>query len=143
MDAKEAVLDILTDKKLFSNLDNLVVSPGSRWDQAQFGDCHHGELVPAAACQTYIRQKGLRAGLDLLVPLLIYQDAIATTGNGRMSVNPVIVTLGILKHSVRSTQENARLLGMIPMFDLRTKAQKSAESGRLSGKGRGVRNFHT
>ena len=75
MDAKKAVLDILTDKKLFSNLDNLVVSPGSRWDQAQFGDCHHGELLPAAACQTYIRQKGLRAGLDLLVLLLIYQDA--------------------------------------------------------------------
>jgi hypothetical protein len=98
--------------------------------------------MTAEVCQTFVKRKKLRPGLDFAMPILIYEDAIRTTLNRRMSVNPVLVSLGILKHSVRSQQEYTTPAGFVPMFDLRTKAQKQADNIPLSGKGRSLWNFH-
>ena len=143
MNFEEMLYNLIGDMNIFGNKNNLVVNDINVWDQKNFGYNHPGEILQAEACQQYIRDKKLVEGLDLLIPIILYQDSITTTANQRFSVNPVLFTLGIIKYSKRRHESSARLLGIIPSFDRRTKSQKLADgNGNEISKGRHCRNYH-
>jgi hypothetical protein len=49
---------------------------------------------------------------------------------------------GLLHHNIRYLKRNVRIVGFVPRFDKRSKAQKAAESSPKEGKGRSFRNYH-
>jgi hypothetical protein len=141
---KELFLRKLSDRHLFGTLSNLVVNPVDRWNQCSFDAATRiGEIIPAKACQEYIRQKGLVTGVDFVIPITMYGDEIQVNLNGRMGINPVSIAFGIISCALRHTDKHAETVGYIPTTDKRTKAQKKLENQTIAGRGRGARNFHS
>lgn len=142
-DLIHAFMHQMSDDHIFSDLDKLVILPSNRWNQTSFpATCCVGEVIPAQECQEYLRMRGAVSGVDLVVPIILYEDEISTTQNQRLGVTPVLMANGIIKAEHRYTERNVRPLGLIPRFDKRTKAQKEVDGGRKAGKGRSVRNYH-
>lgn len=141
---KELFLRKLSDRDLFGHLPNLVVNPLDRWNQTSFDAATRiGEVIPAQACQEYIKKMGLVTYLDFVIPISMYGDEIQVNLNGRMGVNPISIAFGIIECSLRHTDQHAETVGYIPTTDKRTKAQKRMENQSMAGRGRGARNFHT
>lgn len=139
---EDQLMEILSQPEEFSKLSNLAVSRECYWDQTRFpaGLCE--EVMHGSVVQKYIEKKQLTVFKDFCIPIILYLDEITVTDNARVSMRPVIMALGILSHDARYLPHNTRVVGYIPKFDIRSKAQKQSQNSRKAGKGRGVRNFH-
>lgn len=137
----DQVKDLLSQYDEFANLSNLAVHPEFPWDQSRFPKGLCEEVMHGSVVQQYLRTNGLRPCRDICIPIILYLDEIAVTDNGRVSMRPVIMALGIFSQNARYLPHNTRVVGYIPKFDTRSKAQKQAQSQKVLGKGRSVRNF--
>jgi len=150
---KDVLLDLLKDRNLFGDINNLVVNPDDPFgvmrqettatqtgDKAfLLNDSDAGSLMRDMHTELkYDPDKG-----DLIVPLVFYMDQTGTTSNMRWGVEPLLFAVSWLKRSMRNKRDGRawRVLGYMPDF-LRSKAAKAQSSQTADGRGRAARNYH-
>ncbi len=124
---EQNILDILSDRAIFSNLNNLVVNKENpflpykeRCDEILGGSWYHETLgrlkrSPAGFCEE----------LEFLMPIILYADKTGTSANQRYPLEPFIFTLAIIRRALRNNPRSWRPLGFMP--DLEAKSPKENE----------------
>lgn len=137
---RNMILDLLNDKDIFGSEENLVVNEDNPFlpYQNRTGVCK--ELMDGTWYRdTVARMKSyepdpFKEEVEFILPLILYVDKTGTTMNQRYPLEPMIMTLGIIKKEIRNHPRAWRLLGFIP--DLETKS--SAEKTYINRKNRGA-----
>ncbi len=119
---EQNILDILNDRGIFGNINNLVVNTNNPF--APFEG--HGDEILAGSWykDTVKRLKASEFGFDefyeYLLPILLYVDKTGTTDNQRYPLEPFIFTLAIIRRALRCNARSWRPAGFIP--DLESKS---------------------
>ena len=136
-----ALLSLLQDQMLMQ-LDNLVINPldplalfhptNNRLGEANTGQ-RYRELYSELITDTK-RQ--------LLAPIILYLDATAIDGKGRLEVCPVSFTCSLFTEEVRRSVTAWRMLGYVPDLNRLRSNAMNAHANNAFPKGRTTRNLH-
>jgi hypothetical protein len=140
--AKEQILDLLSDDALFGNIDNLVVNKDNPFGKYEPTPGLHEEVYDGEVYQNLWKDRPYVEGVDLVIMLILYTDEIGVTWNQRRSMQPVLMAFAILNRSQRYLTKNVRLLGHIPSYSTKSSAQKATIRGSVKGQGRSCRMYH-
>ena len=147
---QEQLDDLLNDRQLFGNVENLVVnskkvdhfrpykSNKSTLDEV-FDGSWYQETVKVSL---NIDPKDGTESRDFWLPVIIYVDKTGTDANQRHSLEPVLFTLGIFSREIRNQARAWRILGFVPDLELKSSAVKTVARSKMENKGVGTRNYH-
>ena len=119
-DFKEMIQSLLNDKRLMQ--DDYLVFCNDDPLSAPLPSAYLGELCTgkwfAKAYQKLCKEEG-----DFLCPILLYIDGTKIDLHGRLSLKPVMFTLGIFNQETRRKPYAWRPLGFLPNSNLKSTAQ--------------------
>jgi hypothetical protein len=139
---KGLVEHLLSNHRLFSNLDNLVVNKDDPW--LPFTSPDLDDVCSGGWYRDTVAQVKLKNGLGddmmdengmlvLINPLLIYGDKTGGDSFQRFSMEPWVVTMALFRRFIRYHPWAWRLLGFIPDLDLKSRATKEQQRNRYQG----------
>ena len=137
-DCFDQLMDMLTDKDIVGNLDNLVVNSGDdRWKPYQSrksddGTYHYMDEIHDG---TWYQKAVENMEVDwtknqFLCPLVLYLDKTGTTTNQRQPLEPPMICPSLFKRSIRNKPRNWRPIGYIP--DLEQSSSAAKEDGNTT-----------
>ena len=138
---EQNILDILNDREIFGNINNLVVNtkhPFSPYDG-------HGDEILGGSWykETVIRMKehlSFDEYYDFLLPIILYVDKTGTTDNQRYPLEPFIFTLAIIRRALRYHPRAWRPAGFIP--DLESKSTYENKYTRSKNPAANPQSYH-
>ena len=136
-DPKQVILSLLSDKSLW-NYDNLnAINPDDEMLAApRFGpdnmpeDHVYSDLMSGKLARLLYEQKVEAHGRELVIPLVFFIDKTHTDRHGRLSLEPVCVTLGCFNRETRAKPSAWRTLGFIPNSGMFTTAKYPSDKLR-------------
>jgi hypothetical protein len=149
-DFQKQLEDILNDKELFSNMDNLIVNKNDvtnhdkRWlpyeslKQNKFFETLDGDWY-----QNYARRQIKDENKQFIVPIGLYIDASQCVTYQRYSFQPLIMYPLILTCKARNYPRSSRVLAFIPDLEASSSAVKiNNKTGHKMNNSLPVRNYH-
>ena len=161
------LMDLLGDRQLFGNLDNLNVNipkhmaaegefpmdentPLSeidcRWEPYETNDNSENldDVFDGKWYQDTVKMiiSNKKDGRTFIIPIIIYVDKTGTDAFQRHGLEPVIFTTPLLKRSVRNSPWAWRILGFIPDLEGKSSAVKQTARQQVHKKGISCRNYH-
>jgi len=140
--AKELVVDMLDDMEIFGNIDNLAVNPGDPFGRYVPMSPFDGEIHAHKWYQDTYTQDIEDPTTELLLGIVIGNDKTGTDGFQRFGGEPFLMSLSIIKGTMRRLGKCWRVLGYLPDLEQGSSAKKKKNNGRKAGKGRSQRNYH-
>ena len=143
--AKEQILTLLQDIGIFGEIENLAVdseNPFGRYRSVSglLGEVNSGAWYDRA--YDNLIQHESAGPPEFLCPLILYCDQTGTSFTQRHGLEPVMVTLSIIKEKIRNQCYRCwKPLGYIPDLNQCSAAQKAVGSDPAK-KGRNCRNYH-
>ena len=113
-DATAAIHSLLTDVYLMRDDNFLFYNPDDPFSAPPLSNDICGDLIHSDwYCKTY-HQMCNKSANSMLVPILLYIDKTQTDKLSRLSVEPVNLSLGLFKRSIRNQSSAWRPIGYIP-----------------------------
>jgi len=141
-DAKELVMDLLQDMGIFGDAANLAVNPEDPFGPYVPVSESDGEIHAHKWYRDTYHQVINDPGNELLLGIIVGNDKTGVDANQRFGGEPFLLSLSIIKGSVRRLGKCWRVLGYLPDLDQGSSAKKKQDSSRKAGKGRSQRNYH-
>ena len=151
-DVEHGIKDLLGDRAIFGNLNNLVVNrdepsnPERRFAPYEPVDGGDEVLDGNWRQQTLKRMtaEGVKVPfnphLEFMLDLILYYDKTGTTGNQRYPLEPFIFTLAIIRRQLRNNPRAWRPFGFMP--DLEAKSSADQQYSRSKNPGITQQTYH-
>lgn len=130
-DMRAGLLDLLGDREIFGNLDNLVVNENDPFAPYENPHPNHqDEFLDGTWYRDTIRRLSTSceypfdAELEFLVPLVVYLDKTGTDAIQRYPLEPVSFTTALIRRKLRNHDRAWRYAGLIPDLESKSKAEK-------------------
>ena len=144
-DFEGMVLDLLQDRGIFGNLDNLLVNPVNPFHPYVNKTGTLDEIMDGCWYEDTMTEM-LNAGMDVdkefLLPLVLYLDKTGVDNNQRYGLEPVLVTFAFIRRHIRRTNRANRILGFVPDLELKSSAVKKVQQQRAGSKSAAAANYH-
>ena len=137
-DFAHQLINLLSDRTLFGNLDNLQLNRSNMPDSLyrpyeNATDDKLDDIMSGSWYRDTVRRMNLGTN-DYLMPILLYMDKTGTDAYQRYGLEPVLFTIASLRRHVRNLSSSWRSLGFIPDLELRSKAEKNRDrSSKMKG----------
>ena len=153
-DAIEQLKQHLARKDLYGDLSKLNVHQDHRWDQTYLPPTSHmAEVTDGSwyqnAVSRYISGHNPHDFLvedpytQFLITLEQYQDSTGTDNKESFSLEPGVLSTGLLKSSYTSDYRSRFIIGYIPSFaNTKSSASQSRRGATIQGFGCGVKDYH-
>jgi len=146
-DFKEQLKDLLSDRELFGDLNNLVINPEDRWsphkpptDGANLDEVFDGKWHQDTVHVDV--QVTVDGKLTFWLPTIICINKTGTDACQRHGLEPAIFAALLLHQSVHNSPATWCILGFIPDLEAKLSAAKKKASETAEGKGVSVCNCH-
>jgi hypothetical protein len=146
---------------VYGDVKKMNVNPQHQWDQSFLPPSSHMREVTDGSWHKqviYIKEETVHPPSDLnlsagstvedphqpfLITLEQYQDSTGTYDKESFSLEPVVLTTGLLKAKFNSDHRSRFIIGYIPSFsNKKSSADQTRQAGTKSGFGSSVRDYH-
>jgi hypothetical protein len=157
--ALQMLQEHLLRSDLYGDVNKLNVHPEHRWDQTFLPPSSHMREVTDGSwykqvISKYIKRETVHPQSDLdsveedlyqpfVISLELYQDATGTDNKEGFSLEPVVLTTGLLKSKFNSDHHSRFIIGYMPsLSNKKSSADQTRRGGTLRGFGSSVRDYH-
>ena len=140
------VIDLLEDRGIFGNLDNLVVrrddpfypyaNTTGNLDEILDGSWYEDTVIEM------IEEEGMDIHTEFFLPIVIYLDKTGIDNNQRYALEPVLFTFAFIRRHIRRTNRANRILGFVPDLELKSSAVKEVQRSRVASNSAAAANYH-
>jgi len=133
---KQAILDLINVKRIFGDLNNLVVNKTDRWKLYTSDPNLRDEILDGTWFRSYVRKivgEGFDEALEFVIPLIIYVDKTGTDINQRYPLEPLIFTFAIIARHLRMHSFAWRMAAFLPELEGKSRASKAAANRKNPG----------
>ena len=127
---REGILDMLGDRGIFGNTNNLVVNQDNPF--APYTPVDGGDEILDGSWRANTKKRlendledPFNAHLEFLLDLIIYYDKTGTSDNQRYPLEPFIFSLAIIKRALRNNPRAWRPLGFMPDLESKSSADQT------------------
>ena len=137
--AKNMLLDLLSDQRIFGHLKNLVVNEGNPYLPYKNTSRVCDEIMDGSWCSDTIErlkryeQDPLKEEVEFVLPIIMYVDKTGTSMNQRYPLEPFIFTTAVIRRKLRNRPSSWRPLGFIPDLETKSSAEKRFINSRVKG----------
>jgi len=141
---RSAVEDLLNSRKIFGDLNNLVVNPEDRWKPYVSPPNVRDEALDGTAYRNIV-QRWKEMGIfdeevDFILPLILYLDKTGTDVYQRYPLEPIILTLALIRRLLRLHSIAWRIVAFLP--DLERKSSAAHAVARKSNPAHKASRYH-
>ena len=144
--AERMILDLLDDRSIFGDTNNLVVNKSNPFlpyqNEHEFAD----EIMDGSWYRETIKRlktfksDPFKEEVEFILPLILYVDKTGTTMNQRCPLEPFMLTTAVIRRSLRTDPTSWRPLGFVP--DLETKSSAEAKFVNTRNRGATAQAYH-
>jgi hypothetical protein len=138
----EQMKDLLSNHRIFGDLDNLDVNPNDRFGRYHRADGMVNEVNSGAWYQAAYNRLITDPENEMLFPVIIYVDKTGTDGLQRHGVEPVLVSTTVINVQARQSLESWKCIGYLPDLAAKSTAERDAAAGRKCNLGSSQRDYH-
>ena len=144
-DFEGMVLDLLQDRGIFGNLDNLVVNGEDPFHPyvnttGTLDEILDGRWYPETLLEMV--QEGMDMEKEFFMPIVLYMDKTGVDKNQRYGLEPVLLTFAFIRRHIRRTNRANRILGFVPDLELKSSAVKAVQRNRVATNSAAAANYH-
>ena len=137
-DVKSGILDLLGDRGIFGDLNNLVVNKEDPFLPYIPRDGGDEVLDGSWSRNTRERMKKydkdpFNPYLEYMLDMILYYDKTGTTGNQRYPLEPFVFTLSIIRRKLRNNSRSWRPFGFMPDLEAKSSADQVYSRGKNPG----------